>query len=60
VAKRKINCHRTLVVAAQMLLDLLVLGLVVRAFVGAVQLARQQTRPAVDPGNPPRQPRQQG
>jgi voltage-gated potassium channel len=31
-----------LVVTAQMLLDLLALGLVVRAFVGAVQLARQQ------------------
>jgi voltage-gated potassium channel len=49
-----------LVVTAQMLLDLLALGLVVRVFVGAVQLARQQTRPAVDPGKPPRQPRQQG
>jgi Ion channel len=32
-----------LVVTIQMLLDLLALGLVVRAFVGAVQLARQQT-----------------
>jgi Ion channel len=31
-----------LVVTAQMVLDLLILGLVVRAFVGAVQLARQQ------------------
>jgi hypothetical protein len=30
------------VVMAQMLLDLLILGLVVRVFVGAVQLARQQ------------------
>ena len=31
-----------LVVTAQMLLDLLILGLAVRVFVGAVQLARQQ------------------
>jgi voltage-gated potassium channel len=37
-----------LVVTVQMLLDLLALGLVVRAFVGAVQLARQQA----DPGAP--------
>jgi voltage-gated potassium channel len=46
-----------LVVTAQMLLDLLVLGLVVRAFVGAVQLARQQAHPAADPGigQPPQQ-----
>ena len=36
-----------LVVTAQMILDLLVLGLGIRAFVGAVQLGRQQTlRPA--------------
>ena len=34
-----------LVVTAQMLLDLLALGLVVRAFVGAVQSARQQPGP---------------
>jgi len=33
-----------LLVTLQMLLDLLALGLVVRAFVGAVQLARQQPR----------------
>jgi len=33
-----------LVVTVQMLLDLLALGLVVRAFVSAVQLARQQPR----------------
>jgi hypothetical protein len=34
----------------QMLLDLLALGLVVHAFVGAVQLARQQAAPAAGPG----------
>jgi hypothetical protein len=43
-----------LVVTVQMLLDLLALGLVVRAFVGAVQSARQQaaqdTRPERDGG----------
>lgn len=49
-----------LVVTAQMLLDLLALGLVVRAFVGAVQLARQQAGPADGPGGPPGQTRQQG
>jgi voltage-gated potassium channel len=48
-----------LVVTAQMLLDLLVLGLGIRVFVGAVQLARQQAHPATDPGIPPQQPRQQ-
>lgn len=48
-----------LVVTAQMLLDLLVLGLGIRVFVGAVQLARQQAHPAADPGIPPPQPRQQ-
>jgi voltage-gated potassium channel len=45
-----------LVVTVQMLLDLLALGLVVRAFVGAVQLARQQsasTGPGVPPGQAP-------
>jgi len=35
-----------LVVTVQMLLDLLALGLVVRAFLGAVQFARQQPTPA--------------
>ena len=49
-----------LLVTAQMLLDLLALGLVVRAFVGAVQSGRQQTAPAADPGVPPGQTRQQG
>jgi hypothetical protein len=48
-----------LVVTAQMLLDLLALGLVVRAFVGAVKLARQQAAPA-DPGVPPGQAPAQG
>ena len=46
-----------LVVTAQMLLDLLALGLVVRAFVGAVQLARQQAT-AAGPAVPPGQARQ--
>jgi hypothetical protein len=49
-----------LVVTAQMLLDLLALGLVVRAFVSAVQLARQQPAPAADPGGPPGQTPQPG
>jgi len=39
-----------LVVTVQMLLDLLALGLVVRAFLGAVQFARQQATPAGPPG----------
>jgi voltage-gated potassium channel len=38
-----------LVVTVQMLLDLLALGLVVRAFVSAVQSARQQAAPDVQP-----------
>ncbi len=38
-----------LVVTVQMLLDLLALGLVVRAFVSAVQSARQQASPDVQP-----------
>lgn len=46
-----------LVVTAQMLLDLLALGLGIRVFVGAVQLARQQARPATDPDIPPGQQR---
>ena len=45
-----------IVVTAQMMLDLLVLGLGVRVFVGAVQFARRQA----DPGVPPGQARQQG
>jgi divalent metal cation (Fe/Co/Zn/Cd) transporter len=47
-----------LVVTAQMLLDLLALGLGIRVFVGAVQRARQQTQPVTEPGIPPEQPRQ--
>jgi voltage-gated potassium channel len=47
-----------LVVTAQILLDLLALGLGIRVFVGAVQLARQQARPATDPGNSPGPPQQ--
>lgn len=39
-----------LVVTVQMLLDLLALGLVVRAFVSAVQTARQQASPDARPG----------
>jgi len=49
-----------LIVTAQMLLDLLALGLVVRAFAGAVQLARQQAAPAAGPAVPPGQAPQQG
>ena len=45
-----------LVVTAQMLLDLLALGLGIRVLVGAVQLARQQTRPATDPSISPGPP----
>lgn len=49
-----------LVVTVQMLLDLLALGLGIRVFVGAVQMARQQARTAADPGIPsPDQPRQE-
>ncbi len=44
-----------LIVTAQMMLDLLVLGLGVRVFVGAVQFARQQGRPGVPPGHTPQQ-----
>jgi voltage-gated potassium channel len=39
-----------LVVTAQMILDLLVLGLGIRVFVGAVQLGRQQAPAATGPG----------
>ena len=49
-----------LVVTVQMLLDLLAVGLGIRVFVGAVQAARRQARPATDPGLPaPDQPRQE-
>jgi len=39
-----------LIVSAQMMLDLLVLGLGVRVFVGTVQFARRQAGPGVPPG----------
>ncbi len=39
-----------LVVTAQMMLDLLALGLGVRVFVGTVQFARRQANPGVPPG----------
>jgi hypothetical protein len=41
-----------------MVLDLLVLGLGIRVFVGGVQLGRQQTPPATGPGIPAGQPPQ--
>jgi voltage-gated potassium channel len=44
-----------LVVTAQMILDLLVLGLGIRAFVGAVQLGRRQAPAATGPGSPSQQ-----
>ena len=44
-----------LVVTAQMILDLLVLGLGIRAFVGAVQLGRQQAPAATGQGIPSQQ-----
>ncbi len=44
-----------LVVTAQMLLDLLVLGLGIRVFVGAVQLGRRQSPAATGPGIPSQQ-----
>jgi voltage-gated potassium channel len=44
-----------LVVTAQMILDLLVLGLGIRAFVGAVQLGRRQAPAATGPGIPSQQ-----
>jgi voltage-gated potassium channel len=44
-----------LVVTAQMILDLLVLGLGIRVFVGAVQLGRQQAPAATGPGTPSQQ-----
>jgi hypothetical protein len=44
-----------LVVTAQMILDLLVLGLGIRVFVGAVQLGRQQAPAATGQGIPSQQ-----
>jgi hypothetical protein len=46
-----------LVVIAQMILDLLILGLGIRVFIGAVQRGRQRGLPdSADPGSPPQQP----
>jgi len=44
-----------LVVTAQMILDLVVLGLGIRVFVGAVQLGRHQASAATGPGIPSQQ-----
>ncbi len=44
-----------LVVTAQMILDLLALDLGIRAFVGAVQLGRQQAPVVTGPGIPSQQ-----
>jgi voltage-gated potassium channel len=50
-----------LVVTAQMILDLLALGLGIRVFIGAVQLARQaQPAPAGPAASPRQQPQQPG
>lgn len=49
-----------LVVTAQMLLDLLALGLVVRAFFEAVHLGKQQPGSASGPGDPPEQTPRRG
>jgi len=48
-----------LVVTVQMILDLLVLGLGIRVFIGAVQLAREEHPDPAGPAAPPEQPRQQ-
>jgi hypothetical protein len=49
-----------LVVTAQMILDLLVLGLGIRVFVGAVHLGVQRAhQDTADPGDSPGQPQQQ-
>jgi hypothetical protein len=49
-----------LIVTTQMILDLLILGLGIRVFIGAVQRGRQRAQPdSADPGSPPEQPRQQ-
>ncbi len=48
-----------LVVTAQMILDLLVLGLGIRVFLGAVQRARQDRQDPAGPAAAPEQPRQQ-
>ena len=48
-----------LMVTAQMILDLLALGLGIRVFIGAVQLARQPRPDPAGPGTTPEQPGQQ-
>ena len=48
-----------LVVTAQMVLDLLALGLGIRVFIGAVQLARQAHTAPADPAAPTEQPQRQ-
>ena len=48
-----------LVVTVQMILDLLALGLGIRVFLGAVQLARQARPAPASPAAPPDQPQQQ-
>jgi voltage-gated potassium channel len=48
-----------LLVTAQMILDLLALGLGIRVFIGAVQLARQAHSGPASPAAPPEQPQQQ-
>ena len=49
-----------LMVTTQMILDLLILGLGIRVFIGAIERGRQRAQPdAADPGSPPEQPRQQ-
>ena len=45
-------------VTVQMILDLLALGLGIRVFIGAVQLARQRRPAPADPAAGPDQPRQ--
>jgi hypothetical protein len=43
-----------LIVTTQMILDLLILGLGIRVFIGAVQRGRQRAQPdSADPGSPP-------
>jgi voltage-gated potassium channel len=48
-----------LVVTAQMILDLLALGLGIRVFTGAVQRAQQPRPDPAGPGTTPEQPEQQ-
>lgn len=48
-----------LVVTAQMILDLVLLGLGIRVFVGAVQRGRERAQDTPDPDGPPEQPGRQ-